>query len=65
MADPKIPWEDGRNVDNTRSVGAKDCMFFTGLTMHNNKWWTYYGGSEYYICLANAAYPSVRKILAK
>ena len=29
-----------------------DCIFFNGLTRHNGKWWLYYGGSEYYTCLA-------------
>ncbi|MHB1769278.1 MAG: hypothetical protein ACYCUV_15675 [Phycisphaerae bacterium] len=32
-----------------------DTIFFTGLTRHNGKWWMYYGGSEYYTCLATAA----------
>jgi predicted GH43/DUF377 family glycosyl hydrolase len=31
-----------------------DCIFFNGLTLYNNRWWFYYGGSEYYTCLANA-----------
>ena len=31
-----------------------DCIFFNGLTRHRGKWWLYYGGSEYYTCLATS-----------
>ena len=32
----------------------RDCIFFNGLTLHDGRWWLYYGGSEYYTCLATA-----------
>jgi predicted GH43/DUF377 family glycosyl hydrolase len=55
-ADTSIPWENGF-ADNERSQlisNYADCIFFNGLTYHKGKWWLYYGGSEYYTCLATA-----------
>lgn len=55
-ADPKIPWENGFSAeDPDKMVSAfADCIFFNALTKHDGKWWMYYGGSEYYTCLATA-----------
>lgn len=55
-ADPKIPWENGFSADEPgKMVSAfSDCIFFNALTRHKGKWWLYYGGSEYYTCLATA-----------
>jgi predicted GH43/DUF377 family glycosyl hydrolase len=55
-ADPKIPHESGRRADPPHDPIStfRDCIFFNGLTRHANQWWMYYGGSEYYTCLATA-----------
>lgn len=55
-ADKSIPWENGRSAsDPTKRISCySDCIFFNGLTLHNGTWWLYYGGSEYYTCLATA-----------
>jgi predicted GH43/DUF377 family glycosyl hydrolase len=55
-ADPGIPHESGF-AKGSRSEFVScfsDCVFFNGLTRHQGKWWLYYGGSEYYTCLATA-----------
>lgn len=55
-ADPSLAWEDGRSPEDP-TVGVsyfRDTIFFTGMTRHQGKWWLYYGGSEYYTCLATA-----------
>jgi predicted GH43/DUF377 family glycosyl hydrolase len=56
-AETSIPWENGFSVQNPKkSISSfADCIFFNGLTTYNGKWWLYYGGSEYYTCLATAA----------
>jgi predicted GH43/DUF377 family glycosyl hydrolase len=55
-ADPDIPHESGRSAapPHERISSFRDCIFFNGLTRHDRKWWLYYGGSEYYTCLATA-----------
>ena len=55
-ADPSIPYESGRCADPPHGPisSFRDCIFFNGLTRHAGKWWMYYGGSEYYTCLATA-----------
>ncbi len=55
-ANPQIPYENGFSAtDPVRAVSSfDDTIFFTGLTRHAGKWWMYYGGSEYYTCLATA-----------
>jgi hypothetical protein len=55
-AESQYPWEDGRSAEPPhRPISSfRDCIFFNGLTQHNGKWWLYYGGSEYYTCLATA-----------
>ena len=61
-AEPVYPWEDGRCAapPHRRISQFRDCIFFNGLTQHDGQWWLYYGGSEFYTCLAQAAAPSVR-----
>ena len=56
MANPQIPYENGFSATNhAKAVSSfDDTIFFTGLTRHAGKWWMYYGGSEYYTCLATA-----------
>lgn len=55
-ADPKIPYESGRDANPPHAPIStfRDCIFFNALTRHAGKWWMYYGGSEYYTCLAQA-----------
>lgn len=55
-ADPGIAWENGFAVEPPhRPISSfADCIFFNGLTRHQGRWWLYYGGSEYYTCLATA-----------
>ena len=55
-AETKYPWENGFSVNNKKqSVSSfADCIFFNGLTRYKGQWYLYYGGSEYYTCLATA-----------
>ncbi len=55
-ADPQIPWENGRSARPPHNHVSQmlDCIFFNGMTLHNDQWWVYYGGSEVYTCLATA-----------
>ena len=55
-ADTKFPYEDGFSVETPKCfvTSFADTIFFTGMTRYNRKWWVYYGGSEYYTCLATA-----------
>jgi hypothetical protein len=55
-ADPEIPHESGRSAHPPHQPLStfRDCIFFNALTRHEGKWWLYYGGSEYYTCLATA-----------
>ena len=57
FAEKKYPFENGFTVEAPHKPISSyaDCVFFNGLTQHNGKWWVYYGGSEYYTCLATAA----------
>lgn len=56
VAEERYPWEDCRDAgDPDRLVSCfRDTIFFTGMTRHDGKWWLYYGGSEFYTCLAHA-----------
>jgi predicted GH43/DUF377 family glycosyl hydrolase len=56
FAEVKYPFENGFAAEAPhRPVSSfADCIFFNGLTRYKNKWWVYYGGSEYYTCLATA-----------
>jgi predicted GH43/DUF377 family glycosyl hydrolase len=55
-AEKRYPWEDGFSAKKPRRRIShwRDTVFFTGLTAYQGKWWMYYGGSEYYTCLATA-----------
>lgn len=55
-ANPKIPYEHGFAAEAPfKPISSfSDCIFFNGLTKYKGKWWFYYGGSEYYTCLATA-----------
>lgn len=50
----QYPWENGLSADESDKVVSywRDTIFFTGMTKHDDHWWAYYGGSEYYTCLA-------------
>ena len=56
FAEKKYPHENGFKVEAPHEPISyfADCVFFNALTQHNGKWWVYYGGSEYYTCLATA-----------
>ncbi len=51
-----IPYENGYSCkDPSKLISAwQDTVFFTGMTFYGGKWMCYYGGSEYYTCLALA-----------
>lgn len=55
-ADPTIPHESGCLAEppHEQISTFRDCIFFNGLTRYADQWWMYYGGSEYYTCLATA-----------
>jgi predicted GH43/DUF377 family glycosyl hydrolase len=55
-ADSTLPYEHGFTATAPHKLVSSyaDCIFFNGLTRYKGKWWFYYGGSEYYTCLANA-----------
>jgi len=57
FAEIKHPFENGFTSEPPHKPISSfaDCIFFNGLTLHNGKWWLYYGGSEYYTCLATSA----------
>lgn len=56
FAEPKYPYENGFTAELPHEPISSfaDCIFFTGLTRYQGKWWVCYGGSEYYTCLATA-----------
>jgi len=56
FAEKKYAYENGFSAEQPRRVVSSfaDCIFFNGLTRRQGKWWLYYGGSEYYTCLATA-----------
>lgn len=56
VADAFYPWENGEIEGSPHSLMSyfRDTIFFTGMTQHQGRWWLYYGGSEYYTCLAHA-----------
>jgi len=57
FAETKYPFENGFSASQPRQMVSSfaDCIFFNGLTRHGDHWWLYYGGSEYYTCLATAS----------
>jgi predicted GH43/DUF377 family glycosyl hydrolase len=56
FAEKKYPFENGFTAEAPHTLISEysDCIFFNALTQHDGKWWIYYGGSEYYTCLATA-----------
>ena len=56
-AEPEYPWENGLSASPPHVPVSywRDTIFFTGMTRFNDKWYIYYGGSEYYTCLAVAS----------
>ncbi len=56
FAEVKFPYENGFTAEKPHKPisNYSDCIFFNGLTRHAGKWWIYYGGSEYYTCLATS-----------
>lgn len=56
FAEAKYPYENGFSAEPPHKPISSfaDCIFFNGLTRYAGKWWIYYGGSEYYTCLATA-----------
>lgn len=56
FAEPKYPYENGFTAESPRKPISSfaDCIFFNGLTRYKDKWWLYYGGSEYYTCFATS-----------
>ncbi len=56
FAERKYPYENGFTAEPPHRPQSSfaDCIFFNGLTRHQGRWWVYYGGSEYYTCLATA-----------
>ena len=55
-AEVEYPWEVGLDARTPHQPVSnfRDCIFFNALTLHSGTWWLYYGGSEYYTCLATA-----------
>jgi predicted GH43/DUF377 family glycosyl hydrolase len=55
-AEAKYPYEDGKAArpPHQQVSAFHDTVFFTGLVRHDGQWWMYYGGSEFYTCLARA-----------
>jgi predicted GH43/DUF377 family glycosyl hydrolase len=61
-ADSKIPYEDGLSTQAPYVPVSywRDTVFICGMTLFDGKWFAYYGGSEYYTCLATAdAHPGL------
>ncbi len=57
-ANPRYPYEHGFAADFPYQPISEfsDCIFFNGIVLHENMWMIYYGGSEYYTCMATAPY---------
>ena len=55
-ADQKIPHENGYSAEPPHKPVSywRDTVFICGMTLFKGKWYAYYGGSEYYTCLATA-----------
>jgi len=54
FAEKKYPYENGYDAlpPHSRLSSFADCIFFNGLTIFQDRLYVYYGGSEYYTCLA-------------
>ena len=50
----QYPWENGLSKDAPHEPVShwRDTIFFDGFLLYNGQWRAYYGGSEYYTCLA-------------
>lgn len=50
------PYENGYDYRNPKKLVSnwRDTVFFTGMTLYKNTWMMYYGGSEFYTCLATS-----------
>jgi len=55
-AEVSIPYEDGYAAEPPHKPVSywRDTVFICGMTLYNGKWYAYYGGCEYYTCLATA-----------
>jgi predicted GH43/DUF377 family glycosyl hydrolase len=55
-ADPRFPYEDGYAAEPPHELVShwRDTVFVCGMTRFKGRWHAYYGGSEYYTCLATA-----------
>jgi len=55
-ADARIPYEDGFSAEPPHLPVShwRDTVFICGMTLFRGRWYAYYGGSEYYTCLATA-----------
>jgi predicted GH43/DUF377 family glycosyl hydrolase len=55
-AEKRFSYEDGFSAEAPhRFISCwADTVFFTGMTRYREQWMVYYGGSEYYTCLATA-----------
>jgi predicted GH43/DUF377 family glycosyl hydrolase len=55
-ADASLPYEDGYAAEPPHQPVShwRDTVFICGMTFFKGKWHAYYGGSEYYTCLATA-----------
>ncbi len=53
-ADARIPYEDGFSAEPPHLPIShwRDTVFICGMTLFRGRWYAYYGGSEYYTCLA-------------
>lgn len=51
-AEDRYPWERGCSIEGTPVSDWNDTVFFTGMTRLQDRLAVYYGGSEYYTCLA-------------
>ena len=51
-AEEAYPWEYGYSTEGKPISDWRDTVFFTGMTKLGDRLAVYYGGSEYYTCLA-------------
>lgn len=61
-ADARIPYEDGYAAEPPHKPVSywRDTIFICGMTVYKDHWLAYYGGSEYYTCLATTnAHPGL------
>jgi predicted GH43/DUF377 family glycosyl hydrolase len=65
-ADTGIPYEDGFAAEPPHQPIShwRDTVWGCGMTLFRGRWYNYYGGSEYYTCLATAPAPGLTEHLA-